>query len=471
MSFKRFISPYWILSIIVLFFFSFQYFFSSTVPIGGDAASHVYSAKEILNLKRFFSVPYPLTEFLFSFSQILPLSWEKRFIFWTCLGYLLAGITLGVNLKKISGTAAASFGVIFWAISTWNILPFYRDGTMPQLWSMIFLNFFIYFLIKKSKIGIIVALILLKYSHPATFAVAVLALLLSWPYFFRIKLILKNLIIIGETLGLILILMFFPNKFPYFDISAPGVFLSLESISKSIILPAVILSPIGLVLFLKTKQLGYTRYYLFAFSLLSFFLLFSHWLGTPNFERRFAPYGITMIIIFGSIGLNKILNSFTKKWIRITLSLLLLFPLAVNAGLTSREMYHEFEGGRKALHPEEKEAYIWMSKNIPADSLILQTNERGRGAEWLRVYSERENIFLTPPYVKMTLFSSCEEIIRNARLMHITHIFFYQWAEKIPNVFNDNANAFQIIYKNKFVTLFKLPDQNITNLNQLCSRN
>lgn len=469
MDFKKHLHPFWILSIVILLFFSFQYYFSSSVPIGGDAPSHVYTSKEFLNFKRYFSTPYPLSQFLFSFTQILPLSWEKRFIFWICLGYFLTGLTLGINIKKISGVLAGSLGIIFWAVSTWNVLPFYRDGTMPQLWSVFFLNLFIYFLLKKSKFGIPISFILVTFSHPATFAIMSLALLLSWPYLFKIKLIFKNLIILAETITVISILFFFPEKFPYHSTNLSGIFLSLQTLSGSVIMPALILLPLGLIPFLKSRNSGFAHYFILAFSSLSFFLLFSHLLGTPNFERRFAPYGILAIIFFGAMGLKKILDNFNQKWIKLALSLFLIFPLVVNAGLTSKGMYEEFKGSRSALRPEEKEAYLWIKENTPKDSLIFQTDNRGRGAEWLRVFAERDSIFsYSAP--RLSLFNSCEDIIKHARSRKITHFFFYQWVEGIPKVISTNKDVFQEIYKNKLVTLFKLPDPNI-DINSLCIPN
>lgn len=455
-------SPHLILGIILLFVLAFQYPFSVTVPIGGDAPSHVATAQ---HLKLLLVSPYRLSSLLFAAMGALPMSWLFRFTVFMAIGYTLSGLLLALLLRKIADNLTATLGLVFWAVSVWDVLPFYRDGTLAQLWSIPFLLLFFYAASTQRKKLLFVAWVCLYFAHPATFAIVSLVLLLITPYH-AIKTKYGGIImpLLATTalafLG-ILIFFLFPKYFPYSNISEFVKYISIKDFLETRVGTLFFLAPLGLLAFFSNNKLNiFTKQLLLGFAVLSFFTTFNSLLGVGAWERRFAPYFILSLIIFGAIGLSSVLKeAIPQKFLLFVVVLFLSISLASHAWLSSAGYYRHFNGDRASLHSDELKAYQWIDVNLPAKAVVLQTLNRGRGIEWLSVFSKRNNYVLDYQPVHYSLLASCAEILKDLPKIKtkITYAIFYTWTERPPQSYLQNPAIFPLIYKNPEVEIYKLP--------------
>lgn len=448
--------------VILLLLLSFQYPFSVTVPIGGDAPYHILIAKKFFG---FVETPYPLSSFLFGFSRILPASWLFRFTFFMAFGYAISGLLLGILLNKFGGRLSAAIGLIFWSISTWDVLPFYRDGTIAQLWSMPFLILLLYAGLNNQKILFGISLICIYFSHPATFAPIALILVLLIPYYLLCKINAGTLSKILATILLsaltILIFNKFPAYFPYASTMEFTRYLSLKDFLESRIGIMLICAPIGLIvldsLHTATK---FGKLFLMTFSAMAFFSTFNSILGIGAWERRFAPYFVITIIFFGSIGLAHLLrNTLPYKTIQYIVILILIAALGSHAWFSSQGYYRIFNGDRSSLHESEQSAYEWIDQNLPQDSVIVQKIARGRGIEWLPVFANRKSLIPEYQLNGVNVFSSCDTTLQDTAKIKAENIYvlFHVWIEKVPNYYQKNPEIFPLVYQNHEIKMYQFP--------------
>ena len=453
------------IGVLVLLAFSFQYFFSATVPIGGDAPYHIKISKELpQHPSALKDSTYPLSHTFLSLTKILPLNWEKRFILWMCVGYFFSGILIGLITKKISGALASATAMTFWAVSTWNILPFYRDGTLAQLWSIIFFLLLILLLTYNYNILAGGTAVLIYFCHPATFAIMAVTLALFLPFFLLNKPRFSKLFSISILLLIIIsIISFFyfsPKIFPYSSVNESGKYLSLSEFMESRIGIILLLSSFGFIVLSNTKAISQNaKIFIMLIAMTSFFTTFNSLFGAGSWERRFSPYFISTFIIIGSIGTEELLRKiFSSRFLRITVIIAIIAIVCVDGWPSARGMYKIFDGQRSAMHPEEKSSYEWIKNNLQKNSVIALNSTRGRGVEWLPIIAERQTLYLDE--TKNSLSGSCDSVLKEFLHLDVTHIFFFKWTENIPDVYTQKTNIFKKIYENTEVILFEFPNKN-----------
>jgi len=457
----------------LLLLLSFQYPFSVSVPIGGDAPYHIVIAKKLFG---FAGTPYPLSSFLFGFSRILPTSWLFRFTFFMAFGYAISGFLLAILLHKISGRLPAILGIIFWSISTWDILPFYRDGTMAQLWSIPFLILLFYAILNNQRILFGITLICIYFAHPATFAPIALILVLLIPFYLLRKInvgkyptIFAILIISALT---IFVFNKFPTHFPYASTLEFTHYLSLKDFLETRIGIMIVCAPLGFIVF-SSSSIGtrFGKIFLMTFSVMVFFSTFNSMLGIGAWERRFVPYFVVILIFFGSLGLTHLLrNTVPHKSIQYVIILFLVATLGSHAWFSSQGYYRIFNGDRSSLHESEKTAYEWIDQNLPKNSVIVQKIARGRGIEWLPVFANRETLIPEYQLNGVNVFSSCNTTLQDIAKINSenSYVLFHTWTEKVPGYYQNNSELFPLTYENNEVKIYRLPapvaiNQNLIN--------
>lgn len=448
--------------VLMLLVFSFQYPFSVDVPIGGDAPSHIMNAT---NLKRFIKSPYPLSSLILSSTHILPWAWTTRFNFAMATGFALSGFVLAFFLNKIGGKTPAIIGMMFWSISAWDILPFFRDGTFAQLWSMPFLILFYWSAMKKRLHIMLLIIFLLYFLHPATFFVALLSLILSFPIlateFFNMSKSTSIILVIIFGFCITTLLFIFPTFFPYSQSPDNNTYLSYKDLIESRIGILTLLSLVGLFFFLTKKTNYYFKSLFITYLLISFFVSLNSLWGIGSWERRFFPYFAFVLIFLGSLGLADLLREFFPlKVVRITVFLFLMLPLCLNAWLVFKGYYRIFNTDRSAMRKTEQAAYEWLKNNTDKNSMVLQTLDRGRGVEWLPVIAKRNNFVVNYQPSNLDILKDCNYLITKNAKLGLTHALFYQWTEKIPDYIKNDDKLFPLVFKNSEVSIFELPISN-----------
>jgi len=451
------------IGILILLVFSFQYPFSVSVPIGGDAPSHIMLAS---SFSHFQSSPYPLSSFILSLSRLLPITWPYRFMIFMALGYATSGILLTILLRKIANNLTAAIGVIFWSVSTWDILPFFRDGTIAQLWSIPFLLLLFYAALSNKKALFMIMLVCTYLAHPATFAIVALTLTLITPYYFLRKIHSYRYLPIAAVFvvacAIITIFFFFPRHLPYASTKEFVQYISIKDFLETRVGILFIIAPLGLVTFYASeKYRSFGKVFLVVFAVLSFFATFNSLIGIGAWERRFSPYFVLSLIIFGSLGLNSILKTtFQTNLLRNTVVVFLMLILSSHAWLSAQGYYNIFIGERSSLHKTELTSYEWINANLPKEAVIIQTLNRGRGVEWLPIFAKHENFVLDYQTTKFRLLNSCQEVLEDIPKLkvHKYYFLFYTWIEKAPKSYSNNPSMFPLVYKNAEVEIYQMPE-------------
>lgn len=475
MTNNKFIDRLFILfGICFLVAISFQYPFSTNVPIGGDAPYHTQSANSISKLM---SSPYPLSSLLFSLTRIIPVSWLLRFTIFMAVGYAVSGILLAAILRKLAGNLAAIFGLIFWSVSVWDVLPFYRDGTMAQLWSIPFLLLLFLATINRQKKLFIFYLICVYFAHPATFAIVALTLTLVTPYFWLRKKTANVYLVCGTTvlisIATISVFFAFAKYFPFARINEFSRYLALKDFFETRVGILFFTAPIGFIIYYSSEKLNdFAKYLFLTFGVLSFLSSFNSLIGVGAWERRFVPYFIISLIIFGAIGLSNILkNTFRIKLIQNIVVVLLFFTLGTHVWFSAQGYYKIFSGERSSLHNDELASYQWIDANLPLNALIAQTTTRGRGVEWLPVFANRETYIPDYDPHGLKLFDSCNKILTDLKKLKPSTPFalFHTWTEQAPTAYLQHPELFPLIYRNPEVEIYRLPNVNQNNFSALNS--
>ncbi len=454
--------------IVLLLFFSFLYPLSVNIPIGGDAPSHISTANSITLLSR---SPYPLSSLLFSLTRIIPVSWPMRFEIFMATGYIATGLMLGLLLKKLAGNLSGALSILFWSLCSWDILTFFRDGTMAQLWSLFFVLLFIYLLNKKNLLLSSLTFLAIAFSHPASFAFVASVLLIATPFlvshFNKVKFFVPLSLLISGILVLLTLLLF-AKFFPYSNLNKFHIqTYLLGELAESRIGILLLSVPLGATFFVNDSAGSRRKIILLVFAFASFVATFNHFFGVGAWERRFAPYFIISLLIFGTIGLAKLFTYISKNhFVHLVLLILFAAPLTTNAYFTARNYYRSFNGQRSSMHAAEAEAYGWIKNNLDNNVLIMQTRNRGRGVEWLPALTQRKNFILDDQATKYKLLESCGEILDDLTRVNVTHVFFYTWTERIPDAYLNNPSIFPLLFKNDEVSIYATPEREKTNENK-----
>ncbi len=390
-------------AVLLAIVFSFQYYWQTTFPIGGDAADYVATAKQSLrtmphDLKFAWSnitaTAYPLAHVLFIFSALIPIPWPDRFTLWTTLAHLLTSLSLGVLLYRLSGWRSAAGAIIIWALATTTINNHFEDGTLAQLMSLpLLIWFFIHFFSGRKYLALIF-LILTFLTHPITGLMAITTIAASVPPL----LVLTNLfrpphrsavIIFSLISGLLILAGSFAifSKLKNFQSISPDLNpFSLIEITRSFFGPFVLLAPLGLLIitrWLNTRPLAAIT--LINFSLISLLTSQNHLLGLSLWTFRFQTYLIMAITILSALALPRLIRlMFSYRPLRLAFILIFFAAISLTAWDVHANIYQLYESPARyhRLHPDELAALEWINSNLNNQFLIISSNAT-RHAEWI----------------------------------------------------------------------------------------
>ena len=165
-----------------------QYPLSTTFPMGGDGAAIIRNVQHInirplATLRTIVHSWYPAAYILFSINALIPfISWPILFSWWMAFGQILVGIALGFLCYRLAGARAAAIAIGLWALTPITMTSFFEDGTMAQLWSLIWITLFFERMAAKSTIGMIFFAFIAFFSHPITGLMLVATLCMTVPF-------------------------------------------------------------------------------------------------------------------------------------------------------------------------------------------------------------------------------------------------------------------------------------------------
>ncbi|MDO8512114.1 MAG: hypothetical protein Q7S57_02485 [bacterium] len=477
---------FFLVAIIILSVFSFQYPLTSKLPLGNDAPTHIQNARYPISAPPFstvadrfapFKTTYRLSSSLFALARFLPFSWPQRFMIWMALGHLLTGLLLGYLLRKFAGLIPAFIGMVFWSISVVGVLSFVQIGFMPQLWSMIFLLLFFEKLHAKSKIGVGLSLIAMWFAHPGTFIVCALALVITLPQYIFSKLDRVNetactwkrvTVSVASALLLILLFIAFKRWPSYIALETEfNVFRTISEILKSQIGIIVPFTPIGLIIFSRLNSISkFFRLYLVTFGALSIVLGFNSLLGIGILESRFFPFAIISIIIFGSIGIWKVLQTAFAFGPLRYLVLTVILAVAIFQGWHTAGAYFANPGIDKTyqqLQPNQVEVFGWIKQNLPSNAVIAQNDSLGDGViRWLPVLTDRGTT--NGGYLNK---NSCADVMNLLTQSSATYMLYFKKFETMSTAYETNPLLFKKVYDTEEAVIYELPVKQAQNAEQI----
>jgi hypothetical protein len=477
------------IAILILAVFSFQYPVSMSAPLGGDVQTHIQVARypfeappyqiasqeDALRKSR-----YPLAAGMFAATRILPLSWENRFMVWMALGHIAAGLAIGLVAFRIAGPWAAALAMVFWAIATMGVLPFFRAGTMPQLWSMPFLLLFLERLLKRSLWWSVLPLIATYYTHPATFAVAALSLALAAPALFVWRYVpripwQKTIVFFSTAViasGILSLFMIFPERFPFATFSADEPWHDLLRLLHTQLGPVFLLAPFGIAAVASAKHIPLgARIMALTFGVISMILAINNSFGGAVPEKRLLPYAMAAAAVFGAVGLHHLLTShIANSWTGRAIAAGIVAALVWGGWNTTKAFYVQYDtcdisAPCPTMTTAEREAYEWMDVHLHSDAVVAVQENRQRATEWIPVIANRglaaRRFSGGGARAAAVLTGSCEEVVRAISRTHATHAAFYKLWDEVPEAYFNNEELFPLLYENEEVLVFAFPDKEI----------
>lgn len=351
----------------LLFTFALQYPFSTTFPIGGDAASHIHAAQTILNIKQ---VPaaaltlikhsnYPLSHLLFTAWAALPFSWPDRFVWWITVGHILTGFSLAALLWRIGSWRAAAAGVAIWALTPIGINNHFEDGTAPQLWSLIFLILTFERLAAGSTWGALVMSAATAGTHPLSGFVLITSLIMSAVLLLPVRhrlapyqaTLIKYLGFLTAILAGLAIYKYLRGPaWPSIEQQSEDFF--LLDILKSKFAPWLVLSIPGIaILISKLRHSLPASTTLLSFFWLAFLLTTNSTLNVGLWENRFRTYFIVAVCLAAGLSLPYMSRSAFRSGAARLLFLGLLFTTLT--ALTWRDnaaVYRFYEDSSRLIY-------------------------------------------------------------------------------------------------------------------------
>ena len=469
---------YIIFSILLILFASvlyLQYPLSSTFPIGGDATRYILDYLEVRdsfidgNILQaihllFTNTQYPFSQLLVLLSSFIPLSWPSRFISLITLGNVLTGAMLSFFLYRYKGWRAALFGFFIWSLTVTQVTDHLQDGTLAQLWSLIPLLLFFYFLIRKAWIGILFSFIASFLFHPLSGIVAALSYALivpgSWSinrllsredssyikkhlYVFPIALSLSSLLLFGYAPWLF-ITDFDERGFPLLNIMASPFGFSM------------LLAPLGTLMANTEKERKLLPFViLLSFSFVSVFLSMNDVLGIGILPYRFKTYLILAAAFFGAIGLSELTKQLLPRATQLTAILLLCASLTAASWHENKPVYVFYESPSKyaRLHPDELEAITWLKGNASHNDIVISTRAN-RHSEWIPILS----------HVTWTAYTSNGDpwdlpessFLNFLKDQGVTYIVIFKHRESVDDVLGEKVDLFNMVFENKGSVIYEL---------------
>ena len=463
-----------IAALTLLLIFSLQYPFSSSFPMGADANVYIQLAQRLMNapqapndaLNVFKESVYPLTHTLFTLSVILPTDWPTRFIWWASLGQILSGLALGLLLYRLNGWPSAAAGMAIWALTPITVNGHFEDGTIAQLWSLVFLLIFFERLLTRKYWGATAAFIATALSHPITGAVLVTSIFASTPLLINIiaqhtkntlRTITYSLVFILSLLvPTIIFILKHPNALSIITTSAPYR-TPIEYLDPPFGLFALI-APIGLfILIKKTPRLTFFSAILYTFIFFSILLALNNFIGVGVWAMRLHTYLILSIAILSSIALPTIINQALNKTSTKIIFLTLLFSaLSLHYWQKTSHVYAWYEepSNHGRLLAEERLAMDWMEDNLITGSYII-SSQTTRHSEWIRVFTRFPLAHITSN--DPLLYLKDQELHDFAYNHNGTQLIVFKYVEDIPEQILQHPEWFPVIYNTKAIAIIAMP--------------
>lgn len=411
--------------------------------------------------------------------RVFPLSWEMRFMVWAALGHVAAGIMIGVIAYRFGGRWPAMLAILMWSATTMNVLPFFRAATIPQLWSVFFLLLAMERFLKGSVIIGTLALVATYYAHPISFAVGALAASVTLPAIITYRWVPRSLprriiaCIATATAGAAVLLVFrlFPFSFPFAGLAWDEPWHNMLRLLSTHYGPVMMLAPVGFAVIATTRRIPiYSRLTLLTFGILGIVLSINDMFGGEIPVKRFIPYSIAAIAVFGAIGLHHLVRTITPiRWMKAVITAAVLAIVLINGWNVAKSAYQDFESGCRVpytcpvVRKAEREAYDWIRTNLPEHAVVAVGEGRGRAAEWIPVLAKRSVAapHISGDWVSIFFSNSCIDIytVAHGDGISVTHILFYKTGERVPETYSERPELFPVAYENEDVIVITFPSR------------
>lgn len=454
----------------VLTAFAIQYPLQTTFPIGGDAAVYARLAKISLNFlhepRAAFSavtqVHYPLAQFIFSFSGLLPLSWPERFTWMMVAAQIMSGLSLALLLRRLSTWRAAAAGLAMWGLVTIGLNPHFEDATFAQLLSLTPLLLALERIVAGARWSALAICLATLLAHPLSGMMLFASLMLGfWPWlpFYRRlpehqrRQVLFWSIALGAAA--LLILLKISSSWLWIDAQTEDFF--LLDILKSKLAPWLILSIAGLPMLLRRVSLNPSLTILLSFMWLSFLLSTNYLLGIGIFANRFRTYFILSVIISAALAWPAVLGkTFRQPLARISFGALLFISLFAITWRNNTQVYSFYETPEhyNRLHPDVLAALGWMDEQLPVGSYLI-TTAANRHSEWIPVLTKHQWREINPADPLLQLEG--QALSSKAQDEEATHIAFFPYREDVPQEYLNHPEWFPIVFQNNSAVIMSLP--------------
>ncbi len=457
-------------SLALLAILSLQYPLSVTFPIGPDAPAHIRDALKLTKeypgdasgLKIIANSPYPVSVILFNTARLLPISWADRFTWWMTIGHIAVGLALGFFVYRIYGWQAAAIAIGIWAPLTTVFNNHIVSGTLPQLWSLVFLILFLERFASKSVYGTLVLFVITMFSHPLTAIVLLLSLLIVLPSFILnwkqsdTKDRKLTIVIISVVALFVCAMMYMYIFHGQINLFWSGPHIELSTLIKSEIAPWMLLLLPGWIIMQRALRDKSTLLILLnVLLLLTATLALNERFGVDIWTYRFRSTLIVMAIIPLSIGLTRLNQLIFKSSIpRAVLPSLLLLFIAALSFQHNADTYAYYEDTTKyrRVSTDEITAMKWLS-TLPENASIISTSVN-RNSEWIPLYSKKPWVELPSDNVLFEL--SGEDLKNHLVPSSATHLVFFLQREKVPANIRQNPDIFTEVYKNDGAVIFEI---------------
>ncbi|MEO6077515.1 MAG: hypothetical protein ABIP54_01900 [Candidatus Andersenbacteria bacterium] len=432
------------IGIAALFTTAFQYPLSTTFPMGGDAAPHIATVRDVFTdpIETIFRIShswYPVSYILFSINALNPfVYWPVAFSWWMALGQIATGLALGFLVYRLYGIRASAISTAIWAMTPITMTSFFEDGTMAQLWSLPWLLLFIERMHAKSIRGMILFSILALFSHPITALIMICVMVMSLPHIPRG--ILKKILVWSTAVGVGIATLFLsirsstirtpftPEASKYFTDLFHGFFL-----------PWVLASVIGWIELTKTiKKNTLLLTTLVSFFVTSFAFACNDRLGIGFWTNRLNAYILLCVALGAGIGLALITRKIVLERMALLIIILLIIAFTGSTFHDNINIYKRYESSHTdaRIRPDNLAAISWLNEHLPKDAVLASTAVT-RYYEWLPVLT----------YHKQYIIKSIENIGSYSGMKN-PYLVIFTNEEGVPDSILNNTTNFHLKFKN-----------------------
>lgn len=448
-----------------------QYPFSTSFPIGGDAAITIIRARALIQwdnpvaaLAALWQSRYPLIHGLFNVFGLLPTGWPERFIWAMVSGHIVTGLALGYLLARLFGIAEAAAGMALWALTTTDVQPHFESATLAHLWSLPVLLLFLERWHARAPGQAALAAAATFLSHPLSALVLTATALLYVPASLVVppRSREEKKLAIGGALLLTLALLVVVG-IAYLRPTVLDVVRSSEAINpipnavRSHIGPAILLAPAGLARVLyRVRRRRTSAAVLVAFATVVLFTNLQSLGGQAAALARFNTYLILGACLFAGAALPAMIRRALPSplW-QLAGTSLLLGALAIWSWQTNAAIYRHYESPSRyaRLHPDEHAAFLWLADHVAPGSHLI-SSEANRHTEWLPVLTGHTWHGLPDHHPLWSLEG--DELTRYIARAGYTHLVVLHHRESLEEMFRKRPPAFPVVFQNDAVTVVAL---------------